>query len=151
MIDLRGVWSDAVLPALSSKTRALFSGVPVSAAGDGEITFAFSSDVHRQRCDGVRDELEQAFRTHTGGAVAVRLVDEGAAPVAAIASASAPPPAPAPEAPAEPAPSRATKATPVADYDDEVIDITELEDAPAAGTLLDQLKTAFPGAQIIEE
>ena len=34
---------------------------------------------------------------------------------------------------------------------DEHIDLTELEDAPAAGTLIDQLTTAFPGAEIIEE
>jgi len=34
---------------------------------------------------------------------------------------------------------------------DEHIDLNELEDAPAAGTLIDQLTTAFPGAEIIEE
>ena len=34
---------------------------------------------------------------------------------------------------------------------DEHIDLTELQDAPAAGTLIDQLTTAFPGAEIIEE
>jgi hypothetical protein len=34
---------------------------------------------------------------------------------------------------------------------DEHIDLTELEDAPAAGTLIDQLTAAFPGAEIIEE
>jgi DNA polymerase-3 subunit gamma/tau len=34
---------------------------------------------------------------------------------------------------------------------EEHIDLTELEDAPAAGTLIDQLTAAFPGAEIIEE
>ena len=37
------------------------------------------------------------------------------------------------------------------EQNDEHIDLTELEDAPAAGTLIDQLTTAFPGAEIIEE
>jgi DNA polymerase-3 subunit gamma/tau len=37
------------------------------------------------------------------------------------------------------------------EHSDEHIDLTELEDAPAAGTLIDQLTTAFPGAEIIEE
>jgi len=37
------------------------------------------------------------------------------------------------------------------EHNDEHIDLTELEDAPAAGTLIDQLTTAFPGAEIIEE
>jgi hypothetical protein len=37
------------------------------------------------------------------------------------------------------------------EHTDEHIDLTELEDAPAAGTLIDQLTTAFPGAEIIEE
>jgi DNA polymerase-3 subunit gamma/tau len=37
------------------------------------------------------------------------------------------------------------------DLADEVIDLSELTDAPAAGSLLDQLTNAFPGAELFED
>ena len=103
-----------MLPALSAKTRALFLGVPL-AADDRAVTFTFSTDTHRARCDQVRADVEAAFGQSAGRPVTVRLVDDRHAD------------------------------------SDEHIDLTELEDAPAAGTLIDQLTTAFPGAEIIEE
>jgi hypothetical protein len=91
----------------------------VADAVNGTITFSFASDVHRQRCEGVRSEVEAALTEHAGRPITVQLMPESGRPSN--------------------------------QHDDEIIDINELEDAPAAGTLLDQLKTVFPGAEIIEE
>ncbi|MEO5837463.1 MAG: DNA polymerase III subunit gamma/tau [Acidimicrobiales bacterium] len=112
--DLVSLWTSTVVPALSAKTRALFLGVPLAADGDS-VTFTFSTDTHRARCDQVRADVEAVFGQSVGRAIAVRLVDDRHGD------------------------------------SDEHIDLTELEDAPAAGSLIDQLTTAFPGAEIIEE
>jgi hypothetical protein len=112
--DLTTLWTTTVLPALPAKTRALFLGVPITAAGDA-VSFSFSTDTHRARCDNVRDDVQAAFSQSAGRPVMVRLVGD-------------------------------RQVDP-----DEHIDLTELQDAPAAGTLIDQLTTAFPGAEIIEE
>jgi hypothetical protein len=112
--DLTALWTSTVLPALPAKTRALFLGVPLTAAGDA-VSFTFSTDTHRARCDDLRGDVQAAFSASVGRPVMVRLLDE-------------------------------RNADP-----EEHIDLTELQDAPAAGTLIDQLTTAFPGAEIIEE
>jgi DNA polymerase III subunit gamma/tau len=112
--DLTDLWTSTVLPALPAKTRALFLGVPIATSDDG-VTFSFSSDTHRSRCDALRVDVQSALSQSAGRPVAVRLLDD-----------------------------RHVDA-------DEHIDLTELQDAPAAGTLIDQLTTAFPGAEIIEE
>ena len=110
--DLVALWTSTVLPALPSKTRALFLGVPVTSDSSG-LVFSFDSPTHRARCAEMRADVEAAVSRHAGRPVAVRLGDDRDA--------------------------------------DEHIDLTELEDAPAAGSLIDQLTTAFPGAEIIEE
>ena len=115
--DLGVLWATTVLPALPSKTRALFLGVPMTSDSTG-LAFTFESSTHRARCTEMRADVEAALSRHAGRPVTVRLGDERDADERDA---------------------------------DEHIDLTELEDAPAAGSLIDQLTTAFPGAEIIEE
>ena len=69
-----------------------------------------------------RPELEQALAAQFGRPVPVRVAIGAPAPVAS---------------PSEP--------------DDEPVDLDELEDAPAAGSGVDRLAEAFPGAELVDE
>jgi hypothetical protein len=93
---------------------------------------ALPNEVHRNRCDEMRPEVERALAAHFGHAVALRLVADGAAAPVDVRDASSPPPEP--------------DAAP-----DEHIDLDELTDAPAGGGILDQLTSAFPGAELVDD
>jgi hypothetical protein len=119
-------WGDNVLGQLPSRARARFKlgrflGVEAEAA-----TFALPNDIHRQRCEECRSEVEEVLAAHFGRRVPLHLVvDPGPAP-------------PADDVGAEPI--------------DDVLDITQLDDAPAAVTSgIEHLTQAFPGAQLVEE
>jgi hypothetical protein len=71
-----------------------------------------------------RAELEQALAAELGRPVPVRVV-VGAAVATDVASVAGP--------------------------EDEPIDLDELEDAPAAGSGVDRLAEAFPGAELVDE
>ena len=71
-----------------------------------------------------RPELEQVLTAHFARPIAVRLaIDPAAAPVS----------------PTEPS------------QEDEPVDVHELEDAPAAGSGVERLAEAFPGAELVDE
>jgi hypothetical protein len=87
------------------------------------------NDIHRQRCDEIRGEVEAALGAALGATVAIRLVtDDGG-------SRSASPAAAPPDAP------------------EEEIDLDSLVDAPAepVRSVADSLVEAFPGAELIED
>ena len=99
------------------------------AADGGVAVLGLPNAVHRERCEELRGDVEAALAAEFCRPVPVRLaVDDGGPP-------------PAQDAPSAPAP----------EPDDEV-DLTELQDAPAAlPSGIDHLKQAFPGAQLVEE
>ena len=101
------------------------------AVEDGVAVFTLPNAVHRDRCEEVRREAEEALSAHFGRPVPLRLVVEGrgAAP---------------PAAPAEP---------PASDPDDDVGDWRDLQDAPAGALAspLDHVMQAFEGAEVVEE
>ena len=114
-----------VLLGLSPRAKSRFR-VGRFVASDGDrATFALPNAIHRDRCEEVRVDVEQALAAHFGRAVPLRLVTEDQAPPPA----AAPPP------------------------DDESIDIDDLEDAPAAEVRspLDQVLSEFEGATVVEE
>ncbi len=71
-------------------------------------------------------EVEAAFAAQAGRPITFKLIVDGGEGAGSAAS----PPTPEP---------------------DDNIDLAELVDAPAAGTLIEQLQSAFPGSEIIEE
>ncbi len=74
-----------------------------------------------------RPEVEAALSAHFGRPVAIRVVVGAAlAPAAASTDDAAP-------------------------TEDEVVDVHELEDAPSAGSGVERLAEAFPGAELVEE
>ncbi len=103
--------------------------------------FAVPNKPHQEKCEEFRVAVEAVLADHFGRAVPLVLTVDDVAP----------PSAPAPMA----APPVRTVAPPIVDDDpepEELIDVHELEDAPADNrTSLDQLAVAFPGAELLPE
>jgi len=145
-------WADHVLPTLSGLSKAMYAVGRFLSVEGGTAVYALPNDVHRQKCEGKRPEVEAALAKHFGRPVPLRLVvDDGGAgsrtddpfdtePTDAAGGGSAGPR------------QGGGRAEATSSVDDESIDIHELVDAPAdPRTHLDRLTEAFPGAQLQEE
>jgi DNA polymerase-3 subunit gamma/tau len=123
--DLRAEWAE-VRTTLRGIAKPVFAALDLERATADTVTFAAPNAVHRDKCESVRADVEQAWLAATGHRVRIELVaKDEPAPV------GAPPP-------------------PVAD--DEDIDLDDLVDA-APGTVpttLDRLAEAFPGSQLVD-
>jgi len=121
--ELTLAWGDTVLAGLSPRAKSRFRvGRFVDGPG-GPPTFALPNSIHRDRCEEVRAEVEQALGAYFGRPVGLGLVTEEEAP------APAPPP------------------------DDESIDLDDLQDAPSSElrSPVDHVLQAFEGATVVEE
>ena len=127
-------WGDSVLPRLNGLTKAIYGVGRFLPAEDGAAVFALPNDVHRDKCEQKRPEVEAALTAHFGRPIPLRLVTEG--------DAGGPPPA-SPTAPTPPAASSVD--------DDEIVDVHALEDAPTGATGVERLAEAFPGAELVED
>ncbi len=88
--ELVQAWGDTVLSGLRPKAKALYqAGRFVGVAGERAV-FGLPNDIHRQRCEEVRTDVEAALADHFGRPVPLALVvDDGSA-----APLSSPSPAP---------------------------------------------------------
>jgi DNA polymerase-3 subunit gamma/tau len=123
--ELTLAWGDKVLAALSPRAKSRFLVGRFVAADDAGATFALPNSIHRDRCEEVRAEVEQALGTYFGRPLPLRLVTEEQAPPPALA----PPP------------------------EEESIDLDDLQDAPPSElrSPLDHVLQAFEGATVVEE
>lgn len=116
-----------MLPGLAGITKAMFSaGRFVGLEGEAAV-LALPNDMHRQKCEQKRADVERVLSDRLGSPVTLRLVVDSAAggPVAVD----------------------------VPDEDHlggaDVHDLDDAPDAPTGG--LGALQNAFPGAELIEE
>jgi DNA polymerase-3 subunit gamma/tau len=124
--DLTKAWGDSILRQLPQKAKARFSGGRFTTVEGGVASFALPNAIHRDRCEEVRPEVEAALAAHFGVPVPLRLVVDDN--TAAVPAAAAPDPI------------------------DEVVDLDELREAPAAVTSPEaRLKQAFPGAEEVQQ
>ena len=123
--ELTLAWGDHVLESLSPKAKSRFRVGRFVMGDGGGATFALPNSIHRDRCDEVRLEVEQALGAHFSRQVPVRLVTAEQAPPAAV-----PPPA-----------------------EEESIDLDDLQEAPASElrSPVDHVLQAFEGATVVEE
>jgi DNA polymerase-3 subunit gamma/tau len=133
--ELTLAWGDTVLAKLPRRSAVRYQVgrfLEAEAAADVAV-FALPNPVHRDRCDEVRAEVEQALSEHFKRRIRLRLVVDAG-------SARAPDP-----------PTTATPTVEVAADDD--VDIDDLRDAPP-GTLaspVDHVLQAFEGAKVVED
>ena len=123
--ELTLAWGDAVLASLPNRSRARFRAGQFV---DGPTpTFALPTEIHRERCEEVRLEVDRALTDHFGRPVRITLT-VGGAPVALDKG---------------PTPTELR----AEDVIEDVGNVAELEDAPAALTSASaRLLEAFPGA-----
>jgi DNA polymerase-3 subunit gamma/tau len=125
--ELTLAWGDVVLARMSRRAAVRFQVGRFAAVERGTAVFALPNAVHRDRCEEVRAEAEQALAAHFGRPVPLRVVAESQ--LAAL------PATPTPEAPVE-----------------EDVAWQDLDDAPETlPSPVDHLMQAFEGAQVVEE
>lgn len=129
---------DDGLGHVSQRVRVRFNAGNVQAVnpkdGGAELIIGVPNAIHRDRCDDVKDELEQAVGTGLGMAISITVVvDDNPAPVS-LDPVKAPP-----------------RQRPTADAIEDVGPIDELEDATdQSATGVDRLTDAFPGSTVVD-
>jgi hypothetical protein len=124
--ELTLAWGDSILDKISPRAKARFRGGHWVDAPSP--TFALPTEIHRQRCDEVRLEVQEAVSQHFGVRIDLKLiVDSGESGQPARASAAPPP-------------------QPFDDPVEDVGDLSELEDAGPVTSGAARLLEAFPGA-----
>ncbi len=127
--ELQATWP-AVVDALKGATRGMFRDGRFEAVAAGDMVLHVPKGPPIDQLEKRRSEVEAALAARFGCPVPLRLeVVAGAAPPSGPTVGSAPSPEP----------------------EDEVIDVHALEDAPSAGSGVDRLAEAFPGAELVDE
>lgn len=122
---MEAAWEEGLLDSLPGNVKARFSAATFVDGPPGSIALALPNDIHRQRCEDVRQAVDDAFTQRFGQPVPLVLVTEGT-PVpnpahdgeahAAPASPGPAPPAPDPPGPgsleAAPTPPQAEQTSP---------------------------------------
>jgi DNA polymerase-3 subunit gamma/tau len=128
--ELTLAWGDTLLSKVPRAAKPRYAGGRFVAVDERGAVFALPNEAHRARCEEHRAGVEQVLGDHFGRPVPlVLVVDDGT--------------------PASPAPLPAERDDePV----EEIIDVNELEDAPADNrSHVDRLAAAFPGAELMQE
>lgn len=149
-----------VIGRLTNRARARYGAGKWLEVGDSAV-FALPNPIHRDRCDELRPEVEEALAAHFGVAVPVSLVVDGA-PAAAVDDSPAPA-APGPRAGAPTSPDPDPDPDPAAEapesaadpFDDDLDDIGDVDELPDADipamSSIDRIAEHFPGAEVVEE
>ncbi len=127
--ELQGAWP-MLVEGLKGATRGMFRDGRFEVDASGATVLLVPKGPPADQLEKRRPEVEAALAGQFGRAVPLQIV---------VAADLAPSPAEVADRAAAPEP------------DDEVIDVHALEDAPSAGTGVDRLAEAFPGAELVEE
>lgn len=95
-------WGDTVLSGLRPKAKALYQAGRFVGVDGERAVFGLPNDIHRQRCEEVRADVEAALAGHFGRPVPLALVVDdggGASLPPPVPGAGAPPPPPPPPRP----------------------------------------------------
>lgn len=123
-------WADAILGNLPNRARIRFQAGRFIANDPQSVVFALSDQIHLDRCEEVREAVDDALREHFGRPVPLRLaIDDDS---------TAPPPDTQP-APAPPAPDEVEAVDP-----DELID-----EETATKEAISNLMAAFPDSELV--
>ncbi len=123
-----------MLPNLRGLTKAMYAVGRFTGIDDATAVLALPNEVHRQKCEQKRPEVEEALSNALGSKIGLRLIvdDEAGAP-----------------APGSPGGSNDPTSEPEEDLAGvDVHDLEDAPDAPAGG--IQALTEAFPGAALID-
>ena len=145
------VWDDQLLAKLPPAAKARFRGGRFARTDGHEAVFALPNDMHRQRCEEYRRDVEAVLAEHLGAPVPMKLVVDAEVVEAGLPGGDGPAPDPGG---APPGPASTANAVPtIADEDDdEAIDPDELVDAVGEDrSAVERLEAAFGSVEVIEE
>lgn len=137
--ELVQAWGDHVIGRLRPKAKALYQAGRFVAADGERAQFGLPNEIHRNRCEDMRVEVEAALADQFGRPVPLVLVVDGPSTSLAPADES-------PDSPAAPPPSvtadAADDAEDLADFDAGNLEVAEIDNSAEARVL-----QAFPGAE----
>lgn len=137
------VWDDTLLGQLPAAGKARFRGGRFATVQDGVAVFALPNDMHRQRCEEYRPEVEAILALHFGVPVPLRLVVDAEVVEASLAAASTA------VGGAEPVAGAAGEPE---DQDETTIDPTQLVDAVGQDqSAVERLAEAFGEVEVMVE
>ena len=147
--ELDRAWADQVIGRLRPKAKALFQAGRFVGADGERASFGLPNEIHRNRCEEMRAEVESALADQFGRSVPLVLVVDGSSGGAQQSPASGRPEAEGVDG--APSPSASTGATVDAD-DDPVEDLADfdadnLEVAEIDNSAETRIFQAFPGAE----
>jgi hypothetical protein len=160
-------WGDHILGRLRPKAKALYQAGRFTGVEDGRAVFGLPNQIHRQRCEDIRGDVEPALAEHFHRRIPLTLVvDDGSGSAGTDAT---PTPAPAPARHPEPTPPSPVEPPPVAApvrpepaavapepapaYDDDPSDLSDFDESElgevATGDHSARARVieAFPGAE----
>jgi DNA polymerase-3 subunit gamma/tau len=136
--ELVQAWGDHVIGRLRPKAKALFQAGRFVSAEGGRAQFGLPNDIHRNRCEDMRPEVEAALADQFGRPVPLVLVVDGA-PGA--------PTEPTDDEPGPTPPSPAVASDPEDVEDLAVFEADDLQVAEIDNSAEARLLQAFPGAE----
>ena len=139
--ELVQAWGDRVIGRLRPKAKALYQAGRFVSAEGGRAQFGLPNDIHRNRCEDMRPEVEAALAEQFGRPIPLVLVVDGATPPPAAGGADVD--GPGPTRPAAPAADGAAE-----DEEDlAAFEAGDLEVADIDNSAEARLLQAFPGAE----
>lgn len=137
--QIRAAWNDTVLQSMSGRVRSRFTAGHFVGIDNGTVQFGLPNPVHRDRCDEIRAEVDDALQQHFGMPIPLTLIVDAADVEPDLFDA---PPSQGDDQAA------AVAALPP----EESIDPNELVDAPDQGqTGVDRLLATFEGSTVLDE
>ena len=146
--ELVQAWGDQVIGRLRPKAKALFQAGRFVGADGGQAEFGLPNEIHRNRCEEMRPEVEAALADQFGRPVPLVLVVDGSPPTTAQAvrvDDDGGPPAPPARAATTPVPGPEEPddfGEELADFDAGTLDVADVDNSAEA-----RLLQAFPGAE----
>jgi len=123
--ELDAAWG-TVLDGLKGATKGMFRDGRFGSAEGAATVLSVPKGPPLDQLEKRRPEVESGLAAHFGRPVPVRLtIDDTSGPAA--------------------------RTDPPPDPEDDIVDVADLEDAPSAGTGVERLAEAFPGAELVEE
>jgi DNA polymerase-3 subunit gamma/tau len=136
-------WGDHVIGRLRPKAKALYQAGRFVAADGERAQFGLPNEIHRNRCEDMRPEVEAALADQFGRPIPLVLVVDGAPPPPGVVGDTHPDaPTTPPRAAAAPVAAPDEDAEDLAEFDAEDLEVAEIDNSAEA-----RLLQAFPGAE----
>ncbi len=139
--DLVRAWGDHVIGRLRPKAKALYQAGRFVSAEGGRAQFGLPNDIHRNRCEEMRPEIEAALAEQFGRPIPIVLVVDGAPPEPTPTPSGAGPSSPVPTTPSATA-EDPDDAEDLSVFEDDGLEVADIDNSAEA-----RLLQAFPGAE----